>query len=236
MKNPRRNRTVSPEGQQGFTLIEILIALFIFSMVVGVVFISFREIAVSAGIVNKSNDDYEMAYGCFELMRRDLASVYITQKPFYASPDTDTLSEKDPFRFEGKTEIAGGASFPVIRFTSRCHLPVNRDNRKGIAEIVYYTDESEEYGTVLRRADRVTFDEEFVRKKSHPVILRKIKSIGVVYYDGEGREHETWDSESDEFGYATPSSVKIRVDIVDDDKVLPFETRIVLSSFREKTE
>lgn len=217
-------------------MIEILIALFIFSMVVGVVFISFREIAVSAGIVNKSNDDYEMAYGCFELMRRDLSSIHITQKPFYVSPDTDTLSEKDPFRFEGKTEIEGGASYPVIRFTSRCHLPVNRDNRHGIAEIVYYTDESPEYGVILRRSDRLTFDEEWIRKKSHPAILRKIKSMSVVYYDGEGREHETWDSESDEFGYATPISVKIKVEIVDDEKVLPFETRIVLPSFREKTE
>jgi general secretion pathway protein J len=218
---------------KGFTLIEILIALFIFSMVVGVVFVSFREIAVSAGVVNKSNDDYEMAYGCFELIRRDLASIYITQKPFYKSPDTG--SEKDPFRFEGKTEMEGGASFPLIRFTSRCHLPVNRDNRKGIAEIVYYTDEIEEYGTVLRRSDRVLFEDEFVRKKIHPVILRKIKSMTVSYYDEEGREHDTWDSESDECGYATPSAVKIRVELVDDERVFPFETRIVLRTFRDKT-
>lgn len=220
-------------NRKGFTLIEVLIAMFIFSLVVSVVFISFREIAFSAGVVNKSNDDYEMAYGCFELMRRDLASIHVTQKPFYTSPDTH--KEKDPFRVEGKTKLEGGESLPMLRFTSQCHLPVNRDNRKGIAEIVYYTDESEEYGTILRRSDRVIFDEEFVKKKIHPVILRKIKSMTVTYYDEEGREHDEWDSEANEFGYATPSSVKIRVEIVDEDRVLPFETRIVLRPFREKT-
>lgn len=219
-------------NREGFTLIEILIALFIFSMVVSVVFISFREIAFSAGVVNKSNDDYEMAYGCFELMRRDLASIHVTQKPFYRSPDH---SDKDPYRFQGKTEIEGGEAFPVLRFTTLCHLPVNRDNRKGIAEVVYYTDEIEEYGTVLRRADRVIFDEELVRRKTHPVILRKIKSMAVTYYDEEGREHDEWDSEDRDAGYATPSALKIRVEIVDDEKVLPFETRIVLRPFREKT-
>lgn len=218
---------------KGFTLIEVLVALFIFSLVVSVVFISFREIAFSAGVVNKSNDDYEMAYGCFELMRRDLASIHVAQKPFYASPDNQ--KEKDSFRVEGKKVLEGGESLPILRFTSQCHLPVNRDNRKGIAEIVYYTDESEEYGTILRRSDRVIFDEEFVKNKTHPVILRKIKSMTVTYYDEEGREHDDWDSESDEVGYATPSSVKIRVEIVDDEKVLPFETRIVLRPFREKT-
>lgn len=233
MQNQRTNDRGMIRIGKGFTLVEVLVAMFIFSLVISVVFISFREIAFSAGLVNKSNDDYEMAYGCFELMRRDLASIHVTQKPFYVSPDSQ--KDRDAFRLEGKTVLDGGESLPMIRFTSQCHLPVNRDNRKGIAEIVYYTDESEEYGTILRRSDRVIFDEEFVKKKTHPVILRKIKSMTVTYYDEEGREHDDWDSESDDVGYATPSSVKIRVEIVDDEKVLPFETRIVLRPYREKT-
>jgi general secretion pathway protein J len=231
MCHPRTNNGFTERA--GFTLLEILIALFIFSLIVSVVFVSFREIAYSAGIVNKSNDDYEMAYGCFDLIRRDMASIYITQKPFYVSPSN--TSEKDPFRVEGKTEIAGGASMPVIRFTTRCHLPVNRDNRKGIAEVVYYTDESQEYGTILRRSDRVMFEEEFKRKKTHPVILRKIKSLTVTYYDEDGKDYDEWDSETNDTGYATPSSIRIRVEIADEDRVLPFETRIVLRTFREKT-
>ena len=230
-------RNVDKQGffrSKGFTLIEILIAMFVFSLVVSMVFISFREIAFSAGIVNKSNDDYEMAYGCFEIMRRDLASVYVSQKPAYVKPETD--SDPDPCRFTGGKDHVAGSAFPRIRFTSRSHLPVNRDSRKGVAEIVYYTDESDDYGTILRRSDRVYFDEEFVKRKTHPVVLRKINAMAVTYYDEEGNAHEEWNSDSEEYGYASPSVIKIRVEIVDDERILPFETSVVLRSVREKTD
>lgn len=218
----------------GFTLIEVLIAIFIFTMVVTIVFGSFREIAFNAATVNKSGDIYEMAHGAMGIMQRDLESVYIVQKPGYSPPVFG--QDPDPFRFEGGTELTGNTLFPKLRFTSMSHLPVNRDSKTGIAEIVYYMDESEEYGFILRRSDRLFFSEDFVKIKSDPVLLRKIKTLTVKYYDEDGREHEDWDSESNEFGYASPTAVGIWVEIEDDDRVLPFETRIELRCVREKTE
>jgi general secretion pathway protein J len=222
------------QNSHGFTLFEILIAIFIFSMVVAIVFGSFREISKGAGIINTSNDIYEMAQGFMTLIGRDLESVYVEQKPAYKKPVT--AGTPDPFRITGKTEYVGSTSFPMVRFTSLSHLPVNRDNRGGIAEIVYYADKSDEYGMILRRSDRLFFYDEFVKKPVHPVVLRKIKSLAFKYIDAEGQEHDTWDSESGEFRYATPSAVGIRIEIDDDGRAMAFETRIQLRCVREKSD
>ena len=234
MWTTRESEVIGQFNSRGFTLFEILIAIFIFSLVVTVVFASFREIATSAGIINNSNDDYEMVQNFMELFSRDLESVYVEKKPAYKKPAFN--SSPDPYRFVCKTEVIDGVTLPQIRFTSNSHLPVNRDNKKGIAEIVYYADESDEYGIILRRSDRISFGDEFVKKKFHPVVLRKLKTLTLKYYDADGQEHDTWDSESSDTHYATPSSVGIHLEIQDGGTVLPFETRITLRSVRVKSD
>lgn len=218
----------------GFTLIEVLIAIFLFSMVITAVFASFKEISFSANIVNKSGAVYEMIQGAMGVIKRDLESVYV--EPFISYTQKGFNDDPDPYRFEGQMDMSSSESFPMIRFTTKSHLPVNRDTRNGVAEVVYYMDETEEYGWVLRRSDRIFFHEDFEKKPIHPTLLRQVKSLTVTYYDEEGEDHDDWDSDSDEFGYATPSSVAIRVEIGDDDQLLPFETRIELPCFRKKPE
>lgn len=221
-------------GKKGFTLIEVLIAIFIFSMVIGIVFGSFQQISVSAKVIDKSSDAYEMAYLCIDRMAIDIESVYVRQKPLYTKPGID--SDPDPHRIEGETDLSGTVALPVLRFTSQAHLPIDRDFRKGIAEIVYYLDGNEKEGFLLKRSDRISFEEEFQKKDSDPVLCKQIKTMKIRYYDSEGEEYDDWDSDSDEYGYATPSSIRILFEIDDDGIVLPFETQVALRSVREKTE
>lgn len=218
----------------GFTLIEVLIAIFIFSVIVTVVFASFKEISFSAHIISTSNAVFEMIEGAMGVMKRDLESAYVAPKMAYVQRGFN--DDPDPYRFEAKTDMSGSENFPQIRFTTINHLPVNRDTRKGIAEVVYYMDETDEYGWVLRRSDRIYFQEDFEKKKTHPVLMRHVKSMAVKYIDEEGEEHDDWDSDSDETGYATPSAVDIRVEIEDEDRILPFETRIEIRCVRGKSE
>lgn len=230
MTNKSKRNRLHP----GFTLIEVVIAIFIFSVVVTIVFASFKEISFSAHIINTSNAVFEMMDGSMNIMKRDLQSVYVTPKTAYVHRGFN--DDPDPYRFTGKTDMSGSESFPQIRFTTMDHLPVNRDTRKGIAEVVYYMDETQEYGWVMRRSDRIFYQEEFQKKATHPMILRHVKTLTVKYIDAQGEEHDTWDSDSDEVGYATPSAVDIRIDIEDEDRVLPFETRISMPCAREKSE
>lgn len=218
----------------GFTLIEVLIAIFIFSMVITAVFTSFREISLSANIVNKTGAVYEMIQGATAVISRDLESVYVDPKISYAQKGFN--DDPDPYRFESKMDLSVSEPFPMLRFTTLAHLPVNRDTRNGVAEVVYYMDETEEYGWVLRRSDRIFFHKEFEKRKTHPTLLRHVKTLTLTYYDEDAEEHEEWNSDSDESGYATPSAVKLRMDIEDEGRILPFEMRIDIPCFRTKAE
>lgn len=231
---PEMNDAKQYHTATGFTLIEILIAIFLFSLVVTIVFASFHQISVSAGIIGKSGDAMKMAHSCIDRMTSDLEAIYIKQKPGYVKPEFD--SKPDPYRVEGGTDMTETIVFPKIRFTSRNHLPIDRDMREGIAEIVYYVRGTEEGGFVLKRSDRISFEEDFEATGKDPVLCKNLKSMTVNYIDEEGDEHDDWDSESDEFGYATPSAVNIRFEIDEDGYAIPFETRISLRSVRKKAE
>ncbi len=219
---------------KGFTLIEVLVALFIFSIVVTLVFASFREIAFSARIVKDSSEDYEMLNNCLIRMTSDLESVFVHQKPGYIEPGFD--SDPDPYRFEGSGEATGDTVFPIIRFTSLAHLPINRDKRQGIAEIVYYVDSTEDGEYLLRRSDRISFEKEFEKSKTHPVLCRHIKKMGVKYFDLEGEAYDDWDSESEEYGFATPAHIAVTIKAGKGEQIVTFGTRFALTGIRERKE
>ncbi len=229
-----RNKIKINYFNKGFTLIEVLVALFIFSIVVTLVFTSFKEIAFSARIVKDSSEDYEMLNNCLIRMTSDLESVFVHQKPGYIEPGFN--SEPDAYRFEGGGEAAGGTVFPLIRFTSLAHLPVNRDKRQGIAEIVYYVDSTEDGEYLLRRSDRISFEKEFEKSKKHPVLCRRIKKMSVQYFDSEGESYDDWDSESDEYGFATPAHVAVTIEAGRGEQVVTFGTRVALTGIRERKE
>ncbi len=216
--------------ERGFTLIEVLVAIMIFGIVITLVFTSFREIAFSAKIVGQSSKHYEMANSCLLRMTSDLESVFVNQKPKYVKPEFN--STPDPYRFEGGNTMVNNATFPVIRFTSRAHLPINRDFKKGITEIIYYVDENDDEELVLRRSDRISFEKDFEKKKTDPILCKKIRTMDVKYYDDEGEEFEDWDSESEDSSYATPYYISIRIETGDDDNSFSFGTRVTLRSVR----
>lgn len=218
------------DRENGFTLIEVLVALVIFGIVISLVFASFKEIAFSAKIVDQSSKNYERANACLLRMTSDLESVFVNQAPGYVEPEFN--STEDPYRFEGGNTMVENSVFPELRFTARSHLPVNRDFKKGIAEIVYYVDEDDNGGLELKRSDRIFFEKAFERRKTDPVLCEKIKAMAVKYYNDDGEAFDDWDSESEDFAYATPSYVSINIETGGEDNRFSFGTRITLRSVR----
>jgi general secretion pathway protein J len=59
--------------------------------------------------------------------------------------------------------------------------------------------------------------------------------LAFKFYDQEGLEYDVWDSDSDEFGYATPKVIAIRLELANKSTTKTFETRVLLPLLREKT-
>jgi len=230
---------IRPPERAGFTLLEILLAIFIFAIVMSTIFGTFNAVVSRTDAIKNGMDGYEMARTCLNRITQDLTTVYVDQKPLYAPPDVD--DKPDPYRFLGKETSAGNKSFSWLRFAATDHLSLNGKAETGIAEIVYYVKEQgdPESEFVLKRADTAyPYDEdyEFEEKESDPVLCEGIEEFSLVYIDAEGNELETWDSDADIFKYASPRAVFVKLKIKNQESVYAFETKIILPVFREKFE
>ncbi|MEN8243518.1 MAG: prepilin-type N-terminal cleavage/methylation domain-containing protein [Thermodesulfobacteriota bacterium] len=217
---------------RGFTLVEVLIAIFIFSIIVTTVFASHRSVFVSAPIVESNIDLYEMSGTCLGRMAQDLRAIYIAQPPAYQKPEFD--ADPDPHRVVGAADEGG--STPRLRFASLAHLPLEQSSREGVAQIVYYETPVGEDTFRLRRADSLYPFPAFEADERDPVLCEMVKRLEITFLDQEGNEYEYWDSESDEFDYATPVAINFMIELVKDGSTSVFETRVSLPVVRENLE
>ncbi len=237
--NSQKQKTVTPTranikfgGCRGFTLIETLIAIVIFATLVITVLFSYNSMFMSSRAINDGTGIYEMARTCICRMVLDLESILISGPPAYSPPIDD--KPPDPNRLIGDETTVGGNSFSRLRFASSAHLPMESDLMGGVGEIVYYVQAGVFDKFVLRRSDSLSPSyEEFEEKESDPILCENVKSLTFEYYDEEEDAFDYWDSESTEFGNATPRSIKIRLGLGRGDEERIFETRVTLPVYRE---
>lgn len=219
----------------GFTLLEIMISIFIFSIIVTTVFASYRSVFFSKDKIDAGLDLYGMAGSCLNRLSLDLSGITIVQVPQYAKPELD--STPDPYRVVGDQSDLPGADFPRLRLTSRSHVPLDGSAHESVSEIIYYVLEDEESSYSLRRSDRLYPYETPEGRANDPVLCERLKALVFTYYDNEGETHDTWDSESKDVGYATPKAINVRLEIGDEDAVSKvFETMVMLPVVREAIE
>lgn len=236
-KNSRIQAKTHPQIRlafKGFTLLEIVIAIFIFAIVMTTLLGSFRAVFSSTKAVDSRAAIFDTARNCLNRMVLDLKSLYVSQPPIFRVADID--DPPDPHRIEGRAADAFDTDYPKLRFTSLAHVGFEKDIRKGIAEIVYYVAQTEDNRHVLRRKDSLYPYPEFEESGLDPILCDAIVALEFTYYDTEGTEFNEWDSESEEFGYATPNAIGIRIKIGDLSDAEEFETRIVLPTFRAEND
>ena len=220
--------------QCGFTLIEILIAIFIFSIVVTTIFGSFNFVFGKIDAIEEGMDAYEMAKDSLDRMTVDLESLYILQPPAYKIPGGDDT--EDPFRFVGEITSVGGEDVGKLRFTALAHIPLDRQPRDGVAEITYYVTAGENGSKILRRSDRLDFTEPPNELTGDPILCDNLKNLTFTYIDTEGTELDTWNSDSADVDYATPRAIRIKLEIGSEDNFQIFETTVLPFLYREPQE
>jgi general secretion pathway protein J len=218
----------------GFTLIEILLAIFILGLLLTTVYGSFNRVLSDVEAIDTDLIMHEAVNTCFVRMAQDLKSVYISMPPRYSTPEFDSIP--DPFRLIGQPGETEDRLFEKLRFASSAHLPIDKTFPWGIAEIVYYVEADGQDEYVLRRSDRTDFEYQDKANAYNPVLCKNVRSLKFTYYDKEGKEYEFWDSEDTEYGCATPSAIDIELGVGKTDPPFVFKTSIKMPVYREKIE
>ena len=86
----------------------------------------------------------------------------------------------------------------------------------------------------MKRADRVLVDKPFEASEKDPAVCESVESISFSFFDREGNEFDRWDSDSEEFGRATPAAVEVRIRIAGESGPFDLGTRVTIPVFREK--
>ena len=233
--NRKNRKTFRRDVSAGFTMIEILIAIFIFSIVISTVFGSFRAVFFNTDKLNKAMKFYEMAGNSMAQISNDLQSFHTSIPPFYKKPDID--DEPDAYRFVGDDSDVGIDEESKVRFTSLNHLSFRGDQRQGISEIIYYLFYEKGDKIVLKRSDHLyPYPEKFEPSSKDPTLCEDVKAFKLTYLNQDEDEEDRWDSEDDSFKYATPRAVKIRLEVGDNDYSVKLETTVALPIFREEQE
>ncbi len=216
----------------GFTLLEILISIFLFAVIITTAYGSYNSLSTQIHKIHDNITPYEMANLCLNRMRIDLESVFVTTAPGYSIPNFD--KDPDPFRITGGKDASDDSRFSILRFTSNEHLTFGSNQHNGVAEIVYYVQETSDKKYVLRRSDNIYPYPSFEKKNSDPVLCKDLRSVNYLFFDSEGKEYDSWNSDSSDYNYATPRNIGIKIELGDDTNPLLFETKVILHTYRKE--
>jgi len=234
MNSAHRRSSKASDSDSGFTLLEILVAIFIFALVITMVFGSFRAVFSSADAVGGDVAIFETARTCLGRMATDLGALVVSDYPRYVKPEFN--DPQDPYRLVGDTTDVAGSSFGRLQFASRAHLSLNRDPRKGVCRIVYYAHQRSDGSLVLRRADDLYPFPDFEESADDPILCDTLLALEFGYIGDEEEMSDRWDSESAETDYATPRSVEIRLTVGTPSRPKTFTTRVPLHVYRKAVE
>jgi len=198
----------------GFTLLEVLIATFIFALVASAIFTAYTG---TFRIIDESEsraDIYEMAGIALERISEDLESAYLSNMA--QTPGSDKANS-EMVLFVGEKKELMGRSCGSLRFLSLAHLTFSEEEPVAKpTEIVYYVATKGEEGLLeLYRSDTPLGHERPDSESGGLLLCEGLLSIDFTYYDSDGEPHETWDSEEGESKGKLPLRISISMEFAD---------------------
>lgn len=215
---------------KGFTLVEVLVSILIFSILMSTLFSSFKAFIISSEYLKDDVTHGEKIRNVLKRINTDLESLVVLQTPRYKKPEFN--SDPDPYGFIGQEETLGRNVVSSMAFTSFAHAMLGVDQRAGVARISYYLKENENNTYDLYRADALFPFPEEMESCTNPILCRDISGFELVYTDFNGDEHRYWNSDDQEFEYAFPISMDLKITLGSGENRQVFETSISMVSGR----
>ncbi|MFO7986425.1 MAG: prepilin-type N-terminal cleavage/methylation domain-containing protein [Desulfatiglandaceae bacterium] len=221
-------KRVHPIHSSGFTLFEILITLFIFSVLVSTIFTAYSGTLRTVHKTEAITDAYDQARIALERICEDLESCYIPE-------DVETPAEgKTPQQqalFVGAASETGDQAIDILRFLSLAHIGF--DGTSSMAqptEIIYYVKQDHpEAPATLYRSDTPLWQERPETGTGGFPLCEGLSAVYFTYYDAEGTLHESWESMAMGSEQRMPSRVSVLLEFATETHPpLRFRTGVVI--------
>jgi prepilin-type N-terminal cleavage/methylation domain-containing protein len=215
---------------RGFTLVEILVAMTIFSVTLLALFSTFRTVSFSSDRVKNEILFQDHIQQCLQIIMADIDQIHISHPPQYHPPEFNQAP--DLYRFFGTETAIDGMVFSHLQFASLNHLDLGPGHIHGIGRIQYYVHPRE------NRFDLHRFDGTFLSDTEpdpcrDPVLLKDIHTFSLTFTDIDGTGHTVWDSDSARFDHTFPARITITVNPAGDDTSNPLQATLPVPVSRQ---
>lgn len=205
---------------RGFTLLEILIAVFILGVVFTTIYASYSGTLKVIRELDDESRAYKMARITIDRLSRDLAAIQRLDNSFVLQ------SEK---------KVIGSRVFGSIFFWSAAHLVFDEDELPGNpAAISYFVRENNDGSFALWRSD-VAGPLPSPEKKNAGglIICQNIEAFNLIFTDEGGSEYDSWDTSAPTEPQKGKPPVFVKIELVlengrDKDKPFKFKTKLFL--------
>lgn len=223
----------------GFTLLEILVAMFIVGVVLSTIFTIFTSTIKNISHAESQAGIYQMGRVALLRIQEDLECCRVLEDD---ESLPDEKADSMPMNFSGSNETIDDKDADTLSFMSTKHLSMDDENKNpGLARIIYYVKEvqenDQEQGLALYRVDIPEREQPPEEGTGGLILCEGLHSVNLVYYDSDGDEYEAWDSSEEEFEGKLPSMVSIQLNFIDKsnpEAPFKFGTSIALPMTRDE--
>jgi general secretion pathway protein J len=208
-------------ARPGVTLIEIMVATVILSMVSAMIWVSFDQGARATRQVEASQNQYHEAQVALSVISRDLSSAFLSKHVNPAEPTAEYV-------FIGENE----SRVDRLDFVSFSHRRTVRDSHESDqCEIGYYGSSDLEDASItnLVRRESPIIDDEPLEGGKRQVLVHDVLEFDVTYYDRDQDEWvELWDTTQATSGHPDrlPDQVRVLLTVRESgDQELTFTTQ-----------
>lgn len=195
-------------SERGFTLLEVLLAFFIFAIIFVTIYSSYSTTFKTINLTESRMELYRKAAIALEKISEDLGSTYMSILPqgSFGQPAEYT-------RFLGEENDLNGHEADTLQFFSRIEPLFAGEVRAASGQLISYNviEGTEEDELVLMRTERSEFMEE-IDDRGGLVLSDGLQAFNLVYFDDQNNSHEQWDSDGEEFRGRLPSRVAVELE------------------------
>lgn len=216
-----RGRTIMNliKSQKAFTLLEVMVAVTILSIIFGVVYTTFSTVSESGQRISSARDTAIRGRNLLHFLTQDIYCAFLP-------PDTNTSKSKaDRLSYGFNSHLED--NLPLINFTAAVHQPGSIEKIQ-IHEIGYSLLPSKTKGyRLIKRVDN-TPDNNLEEGGVQYELMDRVASLKFSFYKSESEWVETWE------GSPLPQSIKIEAVLLNEElEETGFSTQLTLYQGRE---